>query len=181
MELLAKELHHLGAKDVVIQVFLGSTRDLRLDGMLRADAQPTQPGVVLCFNSKHGPMAYPCDSYTDWRSNVRAIALVLQALRAVDRHGVTGEARQYQGYASLPPAKPDDPYLVIVRAVDDGTYTPAQITNSAQKMKLEHPYAEHLYKKAVKRTHPDMPGGTADRFIQVQRAWEAIENEVNHG
>lgn len=87
--LLDRELQYLAAKDVVLQVALRD-EDIRLDGAPRANAKPaSHPGVILSFDSKHGPLSYPCDTFADWEDNLRAIALSLEHLRAVDRYGVT--------------------------------------------------------------------------------------------
>ena len=48
-------------------------------------------------------MSYPCDKYSNWQANLRAIALSLEALRAEDRYGVTRRAEQYKGWAKLLP------------------------------------------------------------------------------
>jgi hypothetical protein len=37
-----------------------------------------------------------------WQHNVRAIALTLEALRAVDRYGATETGQQYTGFKALP-------------------------------------------------------------------------------
>ena len=79
-KLLHRELDHLVAKSVVIQCDLkNGERDIRNDGMLRSSAILNSPGVILSFDSIHGPLSYPCDSCLDWRHNVRSIALALQA------------------------------------------------------------------------------------------------------
>jgi hypothetical protein len=38
----------------------------------------------------------------DWQHNVRAIALGLEALRKVDRYGITRRGEQYAGWKALP-------------------------------------------------------------------------------
>jgi hypothetical protein len=45
-------------------------------------------------------LVFATDAYEDWQHNVRAIALTLEALRAVDRYGTTG-GRQYAGFRQL--------------------------------------------------------------------------------
>ncbi len=76
---------------------------LRLDGGLRANARPVDfPGVRISFESKHGPLTYATDTHEFWQHNVRGIALGLQALRAVDRYGVTKRGEQYTGWKALP-------------------------------------------------------------------------------
>lgn len=105
LSLLESELAKLGAKEIVIQAQF-EAKDIRNDGWPRSSARPKGPAVVLSFQSKHGPLSYPCDSYDAWEDNLYAIALALEALRAVDRYGVTKRAEQYKGWAQLPPAKP---------------------------------------------------------------------------
>lgn len=75
----------------------------RRDGLPRADRSAYSPGVVLTFHSGklRAPLRYEVATYDDWRDNVRAIALGLEALRAVDRYGVTRSGEQYQGWKQL--------------------------------------------------------------------------------
>ena len=65
LEKLKNELSKLGAKNIVIQVAL-DPRDIRLDGWPRANARrPEHPGVIVSFDSKHGPLSYMCDVFYD--------------------------------------------------------------------------------------------------------------------
>lgn len=100
--LLEGELDHLSASGAVLELAV-SEDDLRRDGQPRANAHIAHPGVILSFDSRHGPLSFPCDTYTDWHDNLRAIALALQALRQVDRYGVTSRAEQYSGWKQLGP------------------------------------------------------------------------------
>lgn len=158
---LDRELRHLGAKNIVIQAAV-TEDDIRLDGMLRAGASPRSPGIILSFESKIGWLSYPCDTYSDWQGNLRAIALALAALRAVDRYGVTSRAEQYKGWQALPPpaAKPD-PYSTL--SVFSG-WAVAVVRNDPSG----------AYRAACVKTHPDA-GGNPDHFKQVQSAYDAIQ------
>src|SRR4051794_13883148 len=70
---LDRELFHLQADAIVIQLDVPESM-IRNDGMPRAEARPSFPGIVLSFNAPQlGRLAYPCDTYTDWRGNLRAI------------------------------------------------------------------------------------------------------------
>jgi hypothetical protein len=102
-KLLERELTHLGAKDVVIAVDIRNPGFFRQDGMLKADARPASPAVILAFTNRAGVrLQFPCDTYAFWQDNVHAIALSLEALRAVDRHEVTQGDAQYVGFKALP-------------------------------------------------------------------------------
>lgn len=89
----------------VAQVIIGAgyrDGDIRKDGAPRADARaPYHPGVEVSFDSVYGRLTYATDMYSDWRANVRAIALGLEALRAVARYGVAKRGQQYAGFALL--------------------------------------------------------------------------------
>lgn len=103
LRLLDIELVKLQARDVVIELWL-SESEIRLDGMPRSGSRPRSPGVILSFISRYGPLRYLCDSYGLWEDNLRAIALSLEALRAVDRHGMSSRGEQYTGWKALPVA-----------------------------------------------------------------------------
>ena len=99
-ELLERELAHLGASDIILELDVADG-DLRLDGWPRAHVS-VPPAVKLSFTSReHGPMVYATDRYTHWHDNVRAIALGLEALRKIDRYGITDYGQQYAGWKSL--------------------------------------------------------------------------------
>lgn len=103
LDKLEYELKRLGARDVVIQRDDITLADIRNDGQIRGihRADLGRPGVILAFSSPKGSLSFPSDRYTSWRDNVRAIALALEALRAVDRYGVTRGNEQYTGWARL--------------------------------------------------------------------------------
>jgi hypothetical protein len=73
----------------------------RQDGRPYANAKAAHPGVIFSLDSKHGHLSYPCDTFTSWQDNLRAIALALEALRKVDRYGVTKRGEQYRGFLAL--------------------------------------------------------------------------------
>lgn len=136
--LLAREVEALqeprwGRPDVVVTLGVGlADRDLRLDGQPRANARAySHPGVELSFDSKHGRLTYATDEFDDWQDNLRAIALSLEALRAVDRYGVSKRGQQYTGYALL--AAGDDP--------------------ATRGRKLVEQYGS--VREALRHTHPD--------------------------
>lgn len=102
--LLAKELRAHGARRTVLEVDLRE-QDLRQDGLPRADRNARTPGIVLSFQASSvtgaPQLRYEVATFTDWRDNVRAVALGLEALRAVDRYGVTKRGEQYAGWKQL--------------------------------------------------------------------------------
>lgn len=150
---LETELSALGARDIVIQV-AADPADIRMDGWLRANARVGHPGVILSFESRHGPLRYLTDRYELWQHNLRAIALGLRALRAVDRYGITERGEQYTGWKALPQTSSTAEPLDLLRREAD-VVGPAD--------------PKSLYRKALHAAHPDH-GGSAERFAAVQEA-----------
>jgi hypothetical protein len=98
---LEYEVDALDGDSILIGVGL-TEYDIRLDGAPRANARPIRhPGVEISFDSRYGRLAYATDVFLDWRDNVRAIAKALEALRAIDRWGVSKQGQQYAGFALL--------------------------------------------------------------------------------
>lgn len=164
LALLERELGYLQATHIVFQVALQG-RDIRQDGMPRADARPAHPGVILSFDSKHGPLSYPCDTFLEFEDNIRAIALSLENLRAVDRYGVTRRGEQYRGWTPLPaPAPTMEPAVALLVLCElSGTIVELSDWRDA-------------YRLAAKAAHPDM-GGSPEKFAKLQRAKEVLEKQ----
>ena len=171
LELLERELEYLRARNVVGQIGL-EERDIRQDGLPRSDArQPAHPGVIVSFDSRHGALSYPCDTYSDWKANLRAIALSLEALRAVDRYGVTKRAEQYQGWQ--PQALPNNRDAVTDRHM--AAVLLERLSDDSHTRLLSDPAAaKEAYRRAVRVAHPDS-GGDAETFRKVQAAYELLE------
>lgn len=169
MRLLERELDFLRAKNVVIQADCGPEM-IRRDGMLRSGAMLRGPGIILSFESKHGELSYPCDTYTHWECNIRAIAISLEALRTVDRYGVTRRAEQYKGWDRIEgPTKPS------TSNVEDAALLLAKyhVVPFRDILKSRGIF-EAAYRVAATKTHPDA-GGSVDEFKRVQAAKELLD------
>jgi hypothetical protein len=156
IKLLEIELSHLHARQVVFQIAVDE-RDLRIDGKPRAQARAAHPGVILAFESKFGSLKYAVDTFDRWEDNVRAIALAMEALRKVDRYGVTKRGEQYTGWRALP---------VSTDAAD------SILTREQARQYIADRYGGDL-RRALMDTHPDR-GGDVDEFRKVIRAKELL-------
>lgn len=171
VKLLRDEVWQLDGGLIVVQVVIDAGR-IRQDGMLHATAKPWHPGVRVSFDSKHGPLTYATDRFDGWQANVRAIALSLQALRAVDRYGVTGKGEQYAGWTAISnrPAEMtvDVAAGLIATWAGDG-FTPAGIIGNKETRK-------RAYRKAAQATHPDRTRD-GDTFARINQAHDLLNRE----
>lgn len=150
LDLLERELRQLGAMDITIGCGLRE-QDIRNDGWPRSGVPaPIHPGVEISFDGVpiSGPMGrlvYATDVCARYEHNIRAIGLGLEALRAVDRHGVTRRGEQYAGFKALESGAPDP----------------------GRGRALIRRYGSQ--RSALQATHPDHGGDPSD-FADVQAA-----------
>lgn len=174
--LLGREVDALDGRDLVIEVDV-TEADLRIDGTLRARARADSPAVVVAFESRHGPLLYRCDRFTaqyygqgeDWQQNVRAIALTLEALRAVDRYGASAHGEQYRGYRQIAAAAAGVP-LTAERAW-------RELENLAGLGPLLDGHdvpRERVISVARRNAHPDS-GGTREDWDRFTTAYDAVD------
>lgn len=172
MDLLQRELRHLDAVEPIVIEAGYQPHEIRLDGRPRANAKLSDPAVIVSFGSRLGPLRYAADTYHEHADNLRAIALTLEHLRAVDRYGVTKRGEQYQGWAALPPSgegamSADEAEAFIrhhgVPAPDEDDYV-----REIAKIPLVR-----FYRRAAKRLHPDVGGDPAE-WAKLDRARQAV-------
>lgn len=173
LDTLERELGHLKAKDIIVEVALDHN-DIRNDGWPRSSASPRTPGVRVSFQSKHGPLSYECATYKEWEQNMRAIALTLERLRAVERYGAVKGGEQYKGWAQLPPGTGTitPPAPSEWRSVEDAMRflcRTAGVVEGGDTAQLDQ-----VYRQASRRTHPDL-GGSTKESSRVNAARDFIE------
>jgi hypothetical protein len=178
-DLLLAEADHLGAGLVVVELDL-TREDLRQDGEIRANARLSSGRVRVSMDTRHGALRYAVDRYLPgrygnrkgpllaWQANARAIALTLQALRAVDRYGAVHSAEQYQGFRALPataipPFTSADEALRWIRAHAGPNPDAAGRT---------------AYRAAARRMHPDAGGSRADWDLLEQARTLILDGEL---
>lgn len=159
LDLVARELDYLRATHTVLEL------ETPLGATVTA---ATGPRVRLSFDSRIGPLSYATGRFgtaTDaqpWKANVRAIALGLQALRSVDRYGITRGGEQYTGWLKLPAGEPARSAGVLVTLSGLAGITPTQV--------IADPATFHrVYQAAARRLDPDA-GGDVAVWARLQRA-----------
>ncbi|WP_409647875.1 hypothetical protein [Microcella sp.] len=167
--MLEREIRELGGRDARMQIAI-PPEQFRLDGYPRATAKPEHSGVILTLQSKHGPLSYPCDTFTTWQDNLRAIALALEALRKVDRYGVTKRGEQYRGFLALE--------ATAARPFHDVDSAAKYLRDIAGDPSNPHIDLRTIARRAQALTHPDR-GGDANRFQLVTEAIELLKRETS--
>lgn len=177
LDVLGREIQHLTttraqreSAEMLVAIPAGDM--WRLDGRPRAHAVATHPGVIFSLDSKHGHLSYPCDSFTTWQDNLRAIALALEALRKVDRYGVTKRGEQYRGFLALEATAAPAGFATADAAlrwlIDFTSWTPTFPGGEVP------PRA--VLRAAQRRAHPDAGGGAAT-FQRVSLAEAKLREE----
>jgi len=130
-----------------------------------SDRDPDDPGVVIYFERDGQQYAVPCDRWDNLRDNARAIALYLDAKRALDRYGVQTIRSEFDTQA-LP--EPDEDAVVA----DEPPHEILDVAKDA---------SEDVVKAAARRlsanVHPDKPDGDEEEFKRIQRAKSAMLGE----
>jgi len=160
--LLIREVAQLRGRHLVVEVDV-TEGDIRNDGRIRATARPASPAVRVAFDSVHGPLTYGTDRFSTWQDNVRAIALGLEALRKVDRYGITKRGEQYAGWKALPsgsgaPASDMTSVEAIALLREVTGITAAEVS------------AGPLFRRARAMTHPDRNNGDRAAWDRVEQA-----------
>lgn len=184
-ELLERELRLLGVDEAVLQVDSPSERDFRLDGQLRADARLRSPAVILSFDSRrHGRLSYPCDTFErryyrskldGWQSNVRAIALGLEALRKVERYGIANTGQQYTGWRAIGSGIPMPSATMSVEEASEFLRSAAEWVGDWDPSR-DRRQIEVAYRMAAKRMaalHPDQ-GGDGEAWTRLNVARDVL-------
>lgn len=165
--LLARELRALVARNVALEIDVPEG-SIRLDGELKANARANSPAVRLAFDSKHGPLVYATDRFWSWQDNIRAIALGLEALRKVDRYGITRRGEQYAGWKALPAGSAAaTSHMLRSDAVD----LMVAVSQTARGEPLEK-----MIRRAKANAHPDHHGGDRTLWDQVEQAARILQS-----
>lgn len=168
---LDREIRYLRCSHAVMEVAI-PPEDFRLDGTPRAQARASHPGVVVSLpKTSVGPLRYATDTFTTWQDNLRAIALGMDALRRVDRYGITRRGEQYAGFKALPggtgaPSEGgmtrEEAAQLLAAAASWGalTYRAADVLRDADTRR-------EAYRMAARKAHPDAGG---DRTF-----WDSVD------
>lgn len=168
LQVLTREIYHLvdtleQQRSAELLIAIPASK-FRLDGRPYADAKAGHPGVIFSIDSRHGHLSYPCDTFTTWQDNLRAIALALEALRKVDRYGVTKRGEQYRGFLELEATAAPAGFTSV-----DQAWEWLLKLNGGDATVRDRESARAVLRAAQRRAHPDQ-GGDAATFQRVSLA-----------
>jgi len=144
------------------QVIISTNMAVRNDGLPYSGRKdPEDPGAAVYWRpygssaeTQHKCMAI--DQYDRLADNLAAIAGTLDAMRAIERWGGADILdRAFQGFAALP------------EYASTGWWTVLDVAREAQRE-----IVERAYKVLRSRYHDDRPTADAEKFHQVQEAWQ---------
>lgn len=171
---LLEELKMLGARHVVVSTNLPlSRRDSA--PLLSEDGKNMDWGVAVYFQLNGRQMVMAQDLYNRVYANMRSLALAVEAMRALERHGGgTMMQRAFDGFSALPPPEGvQAPERRPWRAVLDLDAEAFAALPKDQLLIL----AEAGYRKLAKSAHPDA-GGSAERMAELNVAISAAREEL---
>ena len=121
---------------------------------------PKDRGVVAYVTWDGQQIAIPCDRWQSLEHNVQAIALTIEAMRAIERHGAKHMIKaMFSGFTALP----------APRAWRD-------ILGISTSANLLH--AESAYKSLAKKFHPDQQHGSTAMMQELNAAIAQARKEL---
>jgi hypothetical protein len=135
------------------------------------------PGVAIYFHlpGQVDQLSMAQDAYGSAADNFRSLAIAIEGLRAMERHGGAHMMkRAFSGFAALPPpaSGPAVRQWWEVLGVPDPAKLVGVLTN-AQQLDV----AEAAYRKKVKDAHPDR-GGSQEAIAELNAAIAQARGEL---
>lgn len=146
-----RELELMGATQVVVTC----NADRNRDGSIAARQTPIDDtGVAVHFRMGQDARVLSCDRWQRLEHNLRAIALMVNAIRGIERWGGRQMVdRTFAGLTALPSG--GHPWHEVLG-----------VAPTASRTEIEA-----AYKRLAKALHPDA-GGTQEAFVQLQTAYQ---------
>lgn len=156
------EIKRLGGKEVIISTDI----PVKQDGMPYADATRRtmkSQGVAVYFKYNGESVVFCCDKWNDVEHNMHAVAKSIEAIRGLDRWGVSEMLKRvFTGFEALPEAQEN--WWTVLYCQPDS----------------DPEFVKNAYRHLIKKYHPDSTSGCGnrDQFERVQNAYEKYKTEV---
>ena len=158
-DFVKEEIRRIGGSEPVISTNI----PLKNDGDLRADwsrYRIDDTGVAVYFNRDKQQVCLCCDSYERVWENLHAVGRTIEALRQIDRDGVSDFLnRTFTGFKAIPEVSSFNQKSV---------WEILGLTAIPKDADAIH----RQYKIKLKEVHPDVPGGTKEAFMELQQAYQ---------
>ena len=147
---LHTEIERIEGADIVIS----TNQPLRRDGRpYAARTNIKDPGAAAYFTRQGRQLVMAQDAYELLIDNIRSLAIAIEGLRQMERHGGAAMMeRAFSGFERLPP--PATGWRAVL-----GLQPGAGIGE-----------AEAAFRRLAKRHHPDRPGGSTESMAVLNRA-----------
>lgn len=156
---LRNELRRLCGEAAVRSLVLSSNVALGVDN-------PADPGVVAYFTWDGEQFAIPNDRWNCPEHNVQAIALTIEAMRAMERHGSKHMIKaSFRGFTALPAATVGQRHWREVLGLDPTT-------------RFSRDNLESRRRELATHFHPDRPGGSTERMAEINAAFDEAVREL---
>lgn len=148
-------LSRMGVPDY--NVIVSTNIQVRLDGLPYSNQrEPSDPGVAVYWKQKGAEKCMAIDIYDRVADNLAAVALTLDYMRGIERHGGAEILeRVFLGFQALPPPMTGGRPWRDVLGVDVGCSLNA---------------AEVSYRIRAKELHPDNQGGDQNKMAELNEA-----------
>lgn len=163
---VSDEMERLGARNVV----LSTNHPTRLDGRPYGNVGAVaDPGVAIYFTRKDRQLVMAQDAYQRVVDNIRSIAIAIEHMRGLERHGGGHMMeRAFAGFEALPA-----PGMQAQR-------TWRQALDLADKAGVTLDIAESAYRALARTHHPDA-GGDPATMAELNAAIAAARKEFSNG
>lgn len=176
LDMLERELRRLNATNIVIEAYF-ALNQIRNDGWPFGKATPSEPGVVVSFQSTHGPLKLPCDHFPNWEHNLRAIAYHLEHLRLASLYGVGLKGEAYTGWKQIAAPGASESAMTVEDAARFIAVTVEPQADLEKLVRLLVGSVESYrswYRDAAGKLHPDV-GGLPERWHLLVQARAVLD------
>jgi len=144
---------------------ISSNMKTRLDGLpYSGQSEPDDVGVAVYFRFDDKETVMACDKWSRVADNIVSIAYTLDAMRALERYGVSESERAFTGFMALPA-----PGEVKARTCWQVLSIPPTLSQKE---------INNAWREKSKMCHPDAPGGSHDAMTELNTARDQASQQA---
>lgn len=156
-----KQLKLMGIGNWNVIISSNAPLSIRTSEVVDPGRKLADPGVAVYFRKDDRPYVFACDKWDSLGDNLRALAMTIEAIRGLERWGVSDMLeRTFQGFAALPPPP---------KASEKRKWW--EVLQCDREDSPE--FIQSQYKKLAKAAHPDQ-GGSHEKMAELNNAIEEM-------